>query len=152
MRSRSIRGLALANLIAGCLFAVVFVAFAFRARFTVPYIDDWQWLASMLERPFAGGLWRFRNEHLIVVPRLLEWLDFQVWRWPGYATLLAGILSHVAIAVVLVRACFQERTGDEARLFSGSVLFSAVLQSAGAGRAIWAVGAGLPPGRMGGPR
>lgn len=106
------------NLVLGVAFAAIFIFFAFRAQFTVPYADDWPWLAS-LQDPKA--LWEPYNEHIIVIPRLLVWADFLIWGWPGYATLVAALLSHAVIAGALIFACFERRR-DEALLLSGSVL------------------------------
>ncbi len=116
-----VRHAARLNLVLGITFAAIFIFFAFRARFTVPYFDDWPWLASVLDGPFNKGLWQPRNEHIIVIPRLLLWVDYWIWGWPGYATLFAALLSHAAIAGVLILAS-RDRSRDEVLLLSGSIL------------------------------
>ena len=70
---------------------------------------------------WTKGLWSPHNEHVIVIPRLLVWLDFWIWGWPGYATLIAAILSHAAMAAILISTC-RGRPRDEARLLTGAVL------------------------------
>ena len=106
----------------GIVYAATFAYYAVRARFTVPYIDDWQWLASLQVNPLTYSLWQPHNEHIIVLPRLLVWLDFWIWGWPGYITLIAGLVSHATIAGVLIAACRQRPT-SERRLLTGGVLF-----------------------------
>ena len=110
------------NLALGIGYAAIFTFYAIRAHFSVPYVDDWSWLASLQVNPFTKGLWLPHNEHIIVIPRLLVWLDFWIWGWPGYATLIAALLSHLTIAGVLIAAC-RERGRVERRLVSGGVLF-----------------------------
>jgi hypothetical protein len=110
------------NLSGGVIALVIFVFFAFRARFTVPYIDDWRLLASAQDHPFTRGLWQLHNEHFIPIPRLVLWLGYWTWGWPEYATLIAALASHLAIAAVLVTAAYRDRPKTEARLVSGSIL------------------------------
>lgn len=109
------------NLALGLVFAAIFIFYAFRARFTVPFSDDWSWLASLQDHPFTKGLWQPHNEHIIVIPRLLLWMDFWIWGWPGYATLFGALLSHAVVAGLLVWAC-RDQNRNEALLLSGSVL------------------------------
>ena len=114
--------LATLNLLAGAAFAATFVYYAFDARFQVPYIDDWTFLATLFQpHPFSSGLWQLHNEHIVVIPRLLLWMDFWFWGWPGYATLLAALAGHAVIAGVLVAAC-RDRGPDEVRLVAGALL------------------------------
>lgn len=119
--TRWLRRAASLNLVLGVVFAAIFIFFAFRARFTVPYGDDWWWLASLQDHPFTKGLWQPHNEHVIVIPRLLLWMDFWIWGWPGYATLFAALLSHAVVAGLLLFAC-RDRSRNEAMLLSGSIL------------------------------
>ena len=113
----------LANLGIGCGFVASFVFFAWRARFPIPYMDDWDWLASFRDPGiFARQLWRLHNEHLLVVPKLLVWLDFRLWGWPGYLTLIAGVLSHVVVAAVLIDSAVRRLDRSTARLLTGTTL------------------------------
>jgi len=105
----------------GWAFVLVFIYYSFRAKFSIPYVDDWSWLVSLQDHAWTTGLWSPHNEHVIVIPRLLVWLDFWIWGWPGYATLIAAILSHAAMAAILISTC-RDRTRKEARLLSGAVL------------------------------
>ena len=114
------------NFIAGLAFAATFIYFALRARFTVPYADDWAWLLSLQDHPFTKGLWQPHNEHIVVIPRLLLWANFWFWGWPGYATLFAALFCHGVVAGVLALTCI-ERERDEAILLIGSVLFLSFL-------------------------
>jgi hypothetical protein len=115
-----LRVAATTTLLAGIAYTIVFVYFAFRARFTVPYFDDWSWLASLQDGGLAS-LWQPHNEHLIVIPRLLVWIDFWIWGWPGYASLLAALLAHASVAAVFIWMC-RGRDVAEARLLAGAVL------------------------------
>src|SRR5688572_18632747 len=119
---RWLKHVARLNLLLGLTYAAVFIFFAFRARFTVPYGDDWPWLTSLQDAPFTKALWQTHNEHIIVIPRLLLWLDFFLWGWPGYATLFAALLSHATIAGVLALYSVADRSRQEALLLIGSVL------------------------------
>ena len=86
------------SLWAGWIFVALFAYYSVRAKFSIPYVDDWSWLASLQDHPWTTGLWSPHNEHVIVIPRLLVWLDFWIWGWPGYVTLAAGVLSHAVMA------------------------------------------------------
>jgi hypothetical protein len=110
------------NFCGGVVAAVLFVCFALRDHFSVPYIDDWSFLASLQDRPFTKGLWQLHNEHIIVIPRLVLWLGFWIWGWPEYATLIAALLSHATILAVFVVIAYRGRDRDEARLLIGSLL------------------------------
>jgi hypothetical protein len=120
--SRWFERLATLTFLLGLAFVAIFVFFALRAKFPVPFFDDWAWLASLFEEhPLTHALWRLHNEHIIVIPRLLLWMDFWLWGWPGYATLSAALLSHVAVVAVFVSAC-RDREPLERRLVIGAVL------------------------------
>jgi hypothetical protein len=121
-QSKWVRRASTLNLCGGVVAAVLFVFFALRAHFSVPYIDDWSFLASLKDHPFTRGLWQLHNEHIIVIPRLLLWLGFWIWGWPEYATLIAALLSHATILAVFVFIAYRGRDGDEARFLTGSVL------------------------------
>jgi hypothetical protein len=84
--------IALAQLAIGLAFFLSFVLFAIRARFPVPYRDDWDWLAWLLTRPLTfRTIFEPHNEHMIPLPRLLAALQF----W------LEGSGSHLVFAVAL---------------------------------------------------
>jgi hypothetical protein len=111
------------NLALGGVFVGVFLFFAVRAHFQVPYMDDWAWLNSLRDpSPFTHGLWQLHNEHVIVVPRLLVWLDYYLWGWPGFASLTASLLSHIVIGAVLLWVAFEKYDVVTARLLGGSIL------------------------------
>jgi hypothetical protein len=112
---------ALIQLAGGLTFAAIFVYFSLRAKFTIPYIDDWSWIASLSDHRWTKGLWTPHNEHVIVIPRLLLWLDLWVWGWPGYATWAAGLASHAGIAAVLI-ATTRGRSRSERQWLAGAVL------------------------------
>jgi hypothetical protein len=118
-----VRAGAAVNLSLGILFVAIFLFFTVRAQFQVPYMDDWEWLNSLQDpSPFSHSLWRLHNEHVIVVPRLLVWLDFRLWGWPGFASLTAALLSHIAIAAILTGIVWEKYDGTIARLIGGTVL------------------------------
>jgi hypothetical protein len=105
------------------LFLASFLFFTFRAQFQVPYMDDWEWLNSLQDpSPFAHSLWQLHNEHIIVVPRLLVWLDFRLWGWPGFASLTAALLSHIVIAAILIAIAVEKYDRTLARLLAGTIL------------------------------
>lgn len=108
------------GLIAGLVYMATFVYFSLRARFTVPYMDDWSLLASLQQAPLAALL-QPHNEHIMLVPRLLVWTDFWIWGWPGYATYLAAIGAHAVVVGIFVWLS-QAHTRAESRLLTGMVL------------------------------
>lgn len=106
---------------AGALFALTFVYFSLRARFTVPYVDDWSLLASLQQPNWLAALFEPHNEHIMAVPRLLIWTDFWIWGWPGYATYAAAMLSHAIVVAVFVWLS-RSYPAHESRLLIGWVL------------------------------
>ena len=113
----------IASLGLGAAFVTTFLGFAWRARFLAPYADDWDLLAALQDTaPLTRSLWRLHNEHLILVPRLLVWLDFWLWGWPGWALFIVGLASHAAVAAVLIDCARQRHTRFIGRLLSGTVL------------------------------
>lgn len=117
-----VRIAAAASLGAGLFFGITFVHFSLRARFTVPYADDWSLLSSRRQE-LITALFQPHNEHIMTVPRLLVWADFWIWGWPGYASYAAALLSHAAvIAVFLGVSRSSGYTPLENRLLIGWVL------------------------------
>lgn len=117
-----VRIAAAASLGTGVLYGITFVYFSLRARFTVPYVDDWSLLSS-LRQDLITALFQPHNEHIMTVPRLLVWADFWIWGWPGYASYAAALLAHAAVvAVFLGLSRASGYTPLESRLLIGWVL------------------------------
>lgn len=119
--TRGRRVAATLSLVAGVLFAATYLYFSVRARFAVPYVDDWSLLASLQQPDWLAALFQPHNEHIMAVPRLLVWTDFWIWGWPGYATYTAAILSHALVVAVFVWL-LRGYPALESRLLIGLVL------------------------------
>lgn len=84
--------IARAQLGLGLIFLGTFLFFAVRARFPIPYRDDWDWLGWLLTRPLTlRTLFEPHNEHMIPLPRLLVALQYR----------LEGSGTHLVFAVAL---------------------------------------------------
>ena len=122
-RDKWLRRAIIANVVLGLAFVVSLVFFAWRAHFQIPYMDDWDWIASFRDsETFSRSLWQLHNEHLLVIPKLLVWMDLALWGWPGYLTLVSGVLAHVAVAAVLIDCAFRRFEPPIALLLTGSIL------------------------------
>src|SRR4051812_42920106 len=113
----------LANVVLGCVYLISLLFFAWRAHFQIPYMDDWDWIASFRDsQTLSRSVWQLHNEHLLVIPKLLVWGDLALWGWPGYLTLVSGVLAHVAVAAVLIDCAFRRFEQPIALLLTGSIL------------------------------
>jgi hypothetical protein len=97
------RAISNAQLTIGILFAFIFLFFSVTARFRVLYKDDWDWVAPLLlhtrlrDYVFLGG-----NEHIIVLPRVLMWLEYRTSGLPGPLMWAVGLGCYLLTALTLV--------------------------------------------------
>ena len=103
----------------------VFVIFSVAARFRVLYKDDWDWVAPLLlharlrDYALLGG-----NEHIIIIPRVLMWLDHRMNGLPGPLMWSVGLGCYLFTALVLVEHVWR-RSGlpsVTARALAGAIL------------------------------
>ncbi len=89
----------------GVVFALVFLFFAVTARFRVLYKDDWDWMAPLLSHaPLSDYIFVPANEHVIVIPRLLMWLDARLNGLPGPLMWTVGIGCYLLTVAALVQS------------------------------------------------
>lgn len=102
--------------VAGLLTAASLVAFAWFARFPVPYRDDWDWLLWLFRGPKT--LARFfepHNEHMIPLPRLLMWLQYRLQGANGTLLCWVALASQATVAAIFVKEVRQRWADAESR-------------------------------------
>jgi hypothetical protein len=97
-----------AQLAIGILFVLVFLVFSVTARFRVLYKDDWDWVAPLLfHARFRDYVFLAGNEHIIVIPRALMWLDYRLNGLPGPLMWAVGLGCYLFTAVTLVEHAWR---------------------------------------------
>ena len=92
------------ELVIGLLVLVSFFFFAVRARFPVPYRDDWDWLGWLLTRPLTlRTLFEPHNEHMIPLPRLLVELQYLLEGSGTHLVFGVALASQLALAWMFLR-------------------------------------------------
>jgi hypothetical protein len=93
-----------AQLAIGLLFLASFLFFAVRARFPIPYRDDWDWLGWLLARPLTlKTLFAPHNEHMIPLPRLLVALQYQFEGSGTHLVFGTALAAQLALAWMFLR-------------------------------------------------
>jgi hypothetical protein len=99
--SRKIAG---AQFAIGLLFLASFLFFAVRARFPIPYRDDWDWLGWLLTRPLTlRTLFEPHNEHMIPLPRLLVALQYGLEGSGTHFVFAIALAAQLALAWMFLR-------------------------------------------------
>ena len=93
-----------AQLAIGLLFLASFLFFAVRARFPIPYRDDWDWLGWLLTRPLTlKTLFEPHNEHMIPLPRLLVALQYRFEGSGTHLVFAVAVAAQLALAWMFLR-------------------------------------------------
>lgn len=92
----------------GAATAICSLALVLRTYFTCPFCDEWNVVGNIAGgKTSVGWLWSQHNEHRIVIPRLLIWLDWTVFGGRNISLLveiwMAQSFNCVAICFVLER-------------------------------------------------
>jgi len=105
--------IAIAQLVTGLLFLASFLFFAVRARFPIPYRDDWDWFGWLLTRPLTiRTLFEPHNEHMIPLPRLLVALQYRLEGTGTHLIFVLAIAAQLALAWMFVREIGQRWPKD----------------------------------------
>jgi hypothetical protein len=108
--------LANAQFALGLVYAATFVAFAIRARFSLPYRDDWDWLRAMLQQPLTlRSLFEPHNEHVIPLSRLLFDLQFRLEGTVGSFLFAVAVLTQLVVALALWWVVYDRWRDEQAR-------------------------------------
>lgn len=98
-------------------FAILYLAKTYQLSSYAPYLDDYEALLNFLisiktESSFAGkmgALFQQHNEHRIIIPRLIVWLQYIITGELNLRlTLFVGNIFLVAIVFVLIRYLFSK--------------------------------------------
>lgn len=97
----------------GLLVLASFLFFAFRARFPIPYRDDWDWLGWLLTRPLTlRTLFEPHNEHMIPLPRLLVELQYGLEGSGTHLVFVVALASQLALAWIFLSEIVRRFPAD----------------------------------------
>ncbi len=87
----------------GVLMAVSLAAAAIRARYQVPYHDDWDWLVWLTAGPVTlARLFEPHNEHLIPLARLLFWLQYDLEGTTQYLLFGVALVTQFGLGALVI--------------------------------------------------
>jgi hypothetical protein len=85
--------IAVTTFVAGAFIAISTILMAARAWNPIPFWDQWQNLASAADHSLSS-LWAQHNEHRILFPRLIFWLDLRLSKETNVVDFVANFLSQ----------------------------------------------------------
>ena len=86
------------------------------------YADTWDFLAGFVEHG-VSSIWWYHNEHVIPIPKLLLYLQYQLFGMDNYYYQVINILIHSANTILLYLLSARFSLSTMARVF-GTLFFS----------------------------